>query len=56
MSPLKDMLENKSRNGKKVLSIFLTAGYPDPAATLPLLEAIVAGGADLIELGVPFSD
>ena len=56
MSPLKDMLENKRRNGKKVLSIFLTAGYPEPAATLPLLEAIVAGGADLIELGVPFSD
>lgn len=56
MSVLKKMLENKRRQGGKVLSIFLTAGYPEPAATLPLLEAIVAGGANLIELGVPFSD
>lgn len=56
MSAVKNMLENKRRQGKKVLSIFLTAGYPEPAATLPLLEAIAAGGADLVELGIPFSD
>ncbi|MEP7003416.1 MAG: tryptophan synthase subunit alpha [Chloroflexota bacterium] len=36
--------------------IYLTVGYPDRAATLPLLRAAIEGGADLIELGVPFSD
>ena len=35
---------------------FLTAGYPDLEATDALLDAVVAGGADLIELGIPFSD
>lgn len=35
---------------------FITAGDPAPAATLPLLKALVKGGADIIEVGVPFSD
>ncbi len=42
--------------GRRVLIPYLTAGYPEPAATLPLLERLAAAGADLIELGVPFSD
>ena len=42
--------------GDKLLSIYLTAGYPTPEATLPLLDAIVAAGADMVELGIPFSD
>lgn len=35
---------------------FLTVGYPDVEATLRLVPALVEGGADMIELGVPFSD
>ena len=35
---------------------FLMAGDPSPAATLDLIGALVAGGADVLELGVPFSD
>lgn len=35
---------------------YLTAGYPSPEWTLPLLEMLATQGADLIELGVPFSD
>jgi len=35
---------------------FVTAGDPLPAAVVPLLHALVAAGADLIELGMPFSD
>ncbi len=42
--------------GRRVLIPYLTAGYPEPEATLPLLERLAAAGADLIELGVPFSD
>jgi tryptophan synthase alpha chain len=35
---------------------YITAGYPDPGTTPALLDALVASGADIIELGVPFSD
>lgn len=38
------------------MGIFLTSGFPNPQATLPLLQAIDAAGADFIELGMPFSD
>jgi tryptophan synthase alpha chain len=42
--------------GRKALIPFITAGDPEPGATLPLMRALVEGGADIIELGVPFSD
>ncbi len=42
--------------GRKALIPFITAGDPNPETTLPLMHALVAGGADIIELGVPFSD
>lgn len=35
---------------------FITAGDPSPDSTLPLLHALVKGGANLLEIGVPFSD
>lgn len=41
---------------RMAVAIYLTVGFPDPAATAALLRAAVDGGADLIELGVPFSD
>ncbi len=42
--------------GRPLLIPYLTAGWPDLAATGPLLRALEAGGADVIEIGVPFSD
>lgn len=45
----------KAQN-KKALIPFITAGDPTPAMAVPLMHALVAGGADVIELGVPFSD
>ncbi len=42
--------------GRTALIPYLTAGDPEPAATVPLLHTLVRAGADLIELGVPFSD
>ena len=42
--------------GKKALIPFITAGDPDPALAVPVMHALVAGGANVIELGVPFSD
>ena len=38
------------------LIVFVTAGFPDMEATLELVPALVAAGADAVELGVPFSD
>jgi tryptophan synthase alpha chain len=43
-------------DGKTALIPFLTAGYPDPEWTVPILRALVQAGADVLELGVPFSD
>lgn len=43
-------------NGRKALIPFITAGDPHPNQTIDLMKALVQGGADIIELGVPFSD
>lgn len=48
-----DCLKRENRKG---LIAYLTAGDPSPDRTPGLVEALVRGGADLIELGVPFSD
>ncbi len=42
--------------GRKALVPFITAGDPSLAATVPVMHALAAAGADVIELGVPFSD
>ena len=42
--------------GATALVPFVTAGDPDPGVTVPLMHAMVQAGADMIELGVPFSD
>jgi tryptophan synthase alpha chain len=42
--------------GRTALIPYVTAGDPSPAVTPPLLHALVAAGADVLELGVPFSD
>lgn len=47
--------ELKAQN-KTALITFITAGDPAPDLTVPLMLAMVAGGANILELGVPFSD
>jgi tryptophan synthase alpha chain len=42
--------------GRRALVPYITAGHPDPARTLELMQGLQDAGADLIELGVPFSD
>jgi tryptophan synthase alpha chain len=42
--------------GRKVVAPFVTAGDPDPATTVAILEALDRAGASLCELGVPYSD
>ena len=51
-----DCFETAKNAGRKVLIPFITAGDPDPGDTVAVMHALVDAGADLIELGVPFSD
>jgi tryptophan synthase alpha chain len=56
MSRIAGMFERLRGQRRTALIPFVTAGDPDPEVTVPLMHAMVAAGADLIELGVPFSD
>jgi len=56
MTRIGKLFEDLKRDGRKGLLAYLTAGDPSPARTPELVEALVRGGADLVELGVPFSD
>lgn len=56
MSKIQATFERLQAQGRKALIPFITAGDPDPALTVPLLHTLVEAGADIIELGVPFSD
>ena len=66
MAPFLQKIESMDRLGKKFSSLkasgrkalipFVTAGDPSLEATVPVMHALVAAGADVIELGVPFSD
>src|SRR5712692_8546139 len=44
------------KEGRAALVTFLTAGDPDPDASLAILKALPAAGADVVELGMPFTD
>ena len=56
MSRIAPVMAGLQSTGRKALIPYLMAGYPAPAHTLALMQALVEGGADIIELGVPFSD
>lgn len=56
MSRIKHCFEKLKADGKTALIPFITAGDPEPAVTVPLMHTLVESGADIIELGVPFSD
>lgn len=56
MSRLDDTFEDLRAREEKATGLFLTDGFPNPDATVPLLHALDRGGVDFIELGMPFSD
>lgn len=56
MSRIQTVFQRLQADSRKALIPFITAGFPAPDMTLPLMRALVDGGADIIELGVPFSD
>ena len=56
MSRIQTTFANLKSQKKKALITFITAGDPAPELTVPLMHAQVKAGADILELGVPFSD
>lgn len=56
MSRIGATFERLKEQGRKALIPYVTGGDPEPGVTVPLMHALVRGGADVIELGVPFSD
>ena len=55
-SRITNLFARQKAEGRKAFIAYLTGGDPTPEHTLSLVLALESGGADLIELGVPFSD
>lgn len=55
-SPLASTFSKLSRSGRRAFIPYITAGDPAPERTVEIMEALVGAGADILELGVPFSD
>jgi len=56
MSKIKNRITEINNNGRKALSIFLTSGFPTKDRFIDNTNKIIDAGADIIELGMPFSD
>jgi tryptophan synthase alpha chain len=56
MSRIQGRFQSLARDQRKALIPYITAGDPHPSLTVPLMRALVEAGADILELGVPFSD
>ena len=56
MSNLRTVFDNLKKQGNGALIGYVTGGDPDPQLTSRIAEALVKGGVDILELGVPFSD
>ncbi len=56
MSRIQARFEALARERRKALIPYITAGDPQPSLTVPLMRGLVEAGADILELGVPFSD
>lgn len=56
MGRISDTFDRLAANGQKALIIYMMAGYPDAETTISAVRGALRGGADIIELGFPFSD
>ena len=56
MSRIQTVFQSLKQQGKKALIPYITAGDPHPNHTVAILHTLVKSGADMIELGIPFSD
>lgn len=56
MGRIKQITDSVNQKGRKLLIPYLVAGDPNKETTIELMHALVSNGADIIELGIPFSD
>ncbi|MDP2036334.1 MAG: tryptophan synthase subunit alpha [Ignavibacteria bacterium] len=56
MSYISNYIDTLNKKNRKALSIFLTAGFPNKDNFVDLAKSVLDSGADMIELGIPFSD
>tara|TARA_R110002049_G_scaffold289452_2_gene472306 strand:+ start:581 stop:1399 length:819 start_codon:yes stop_codon:yes gene_type:complete len=56
MSRIKQCFDKLKADGQTALIPYITAGDPEPWVTVPMLHALVGAGANILELGIPFSD
>ena len=56
MSRISNRFEQRRAEGRSALVTYITGGDPGPEATVPIMHQLVAGGADILEVGMPFSD
>ncbi len=56
MNRIEVALERLKTQGKKMLSPYITAGDPNPTSTVSIMHELVKAGADILEIGIPFSD
>ena len=56
MSRIAEKMQALQQQGRRALIPYIAAGDPEPWLTVPLMHALVKNGADILELGVPFSD
>ncbi len=53
MNRINQLFQNKN---KEILSIYITAGFPNLSDTLPIIQSLENHGVDMVEIGIPFSD
>ena len=56
MNRVEKLFKSARENNRAALSLYITAGYPDLDSTLLIIKSAIDAGADMIELGVPYSD
>lgn len=56
MSRIKEKFAELSAKNEKALITYIMVGYPNESATISIVKGLIKGGADIIELGFPFSD
>ena len=56
MSKIENKFKELRSKNEKALIAYIMVGYPNYKATLPIVRGLIKGGADIIELGFPFSD
>ena len=56
MNRFEERFSSLEKSGKKALVVYIVAGDPGPGITVELMHKMVSSGANIIELGVPFTD